>query len=196
MNSDKEVIGYLVFNKVQIAGANSISSPITYGFPAVTGFLGAFHTMSRKMMAMDAWQDYRLGGVLLACHDCQPQTYRTNKYGNYTFNQSRNPIKKDGKTASIIEEGKCHLTMTFVVEILGEDELSNEEKQRLIADGQQWILQQRIAGGSVHALAVFDPVKFIEEESIDSVKRKKDKRKRYGKPPQKKQDAVGWCRCR
>ncbi len=169
MNSDKEVIGYLVFNKVQIADANSISSPITYGFPAVTGFLGAFHAMSRKMMTMETWQDYSLGGVLLACHDCQPQIYRPSKYSNYTFNQSRNPIKKDGKTASIIEEGKCHLTMTFVVEVLGEDELSVDEKQQLIAQSQTWILQQRIAGGSVHALARFDPVTFIEAESIDSV---------------------------
>ncbi len=168
MNSDKEIIGYLVFKKIQITNANSISSPITYGFPAITGFLGAFHAMSRKMMTTETWQNYHLGGVLLACHDCQPQIYRASKYSNYTFNQSRNPIKKDGKTASIIEEGKCHLTMTFVVEVWGEEELSTEEEQQLIADSQQWILQQRIAGGSTHALAT-NPVTFIETESIDSL---------------------------
>ncbi|QLB23089.1 type I-F CRISPR-associated protein Csy2 [Phocoenobacter skyensis] len=156
MNINKQVAGYLVFHKVQISNANSISSPITYGFPAITGFLGAFHSMSRKMMAMEEWQAYSLGGVLLACYDCQPQIYRANKYSNYTFNQSRNPIKKDGKTASIIEEGKCHLTMSFVIEVLGTEDLSIEEQKHLIEQSSQWILQQRIAGGSTQRLAKVD----------------------------------------
>ncbi|MDP8040985.1 type I-F CRISPR-associated protein Csy2 [Pasteurella atlantica] len=156
MNINKQVAGYLVFHKVQICNANSISSPITYGFPAITGFLGAFHSMSRKMMAMEEWQAYSLGGVLLACYDCQPQIYRASKYSNYTFNQSRNPIKKDGKTASIIEEGKCHLTMSFVVEVLGTEDLSIEEQKHLIEQSSQWILQQRIAGGSTQRLAKVD----------------------------------------
>ncbi|MDP8163021.1 type I-F CRISPR-associated protein Csy2 [Pasteurella skyensis] len=156
MNINKQVAGYLVFHKVQISNANSISSPITYGFPAITGFLGAFHSMSRKMMAMEEWQAYSLGGVLLACYDCQPQIYRASKYSNYTFNQSRNPIKKDGKTASIIEEGKCHLTMSFVVEVLGTEDLSIEEQKHLIEQSSQWILQQRIAGGSTQRLAKVD----------------------------------------
>lgn len=165
--NDKEVVGYLVFRKVHIINANSISSPITYGFPAVSGFLGAFHAMLRKMAEVAELQTYGLGGVLLACHDCLPQVYRTSKYNNYTFNQSRNPIKKDGKTASIIEEGKCHLTMTFVVEVLGEEDLSASEKQQLIDQSHQWIQQQHMAGGSVRGLAKEEPIIFLEEESID-----------------------------
>lgn len=164
---DKEVVGYLVFKKVHIINANTISSPLTYGFPAITGFLGAFHAMSRKMAKVTELQSYGLGGVLLACHDCQPQVYRTSQYSNYTFNQSRSPIKKDGKTASIIEEGKCHLTMTFVVEVLGEEDLSVTEKQQLIDQSCQWIQQQRITGGSVQGLAKEEPIIFLEEESID-----------------------------
>lgn len=164
---EKPVVGYLVFKKVKIAGANTISSPITYGFPAITGFLGAFHALSRKIMQFDGLTDYSLGGVLLACHECNPQVYRSSKYSNYTFNQSRNPIKKDGKTASIIEEGKCHLTMTFVVELLGEFEPTDEEKSLLINKTHQWIQQQRIAGGSVQGLHYTDPVLFMAEEEID-----------------------------
>lgn len=167
--NDKEVVGYLLLSKVQISNANAISSPMTYGFPAVTGFLGVFHAMSRKMAAIELLRSYSLGGVLLACHDCQPQVYRPTKYSNYTFNQSRNPIKKDGKTASIIEEGKCHLTMSFVVEVLGEEELSSEEKHALITHSQRWLQQQRIAGGSVQPLTAVEPVRFIEAESIDDV---------------------------
>ena len=163
------VVGYLMFKKVVIEGANTISSPLTYGFPAITGFLGSFHAMSRKMADDEQLSDICLGGVLLACHDCQPHMYRPNSYNNYTFNQTRNPIKKDGKTASIIEEGKCHLTMSFVVEILGTDTLSHEQQGHAIQKTKQWLQQQRMAGGSVQGLARFEPVQFFDSDDISAV---------------------------
>nr|WP_298891500.1 type I-F CRISPR-associated protein Csy2 [uncultured Acinetobacter sp.] len=168
-NELTQSVGYLLFRQVQITGANSISSPITYGFPAITGFLGAFHAMSRKLQVHEAFKGFSLGGVLLACHDCQPQVYRSSKYSNYTFNQTRNPIKKDGKTASIIEEGKCHLTMSFVVEVLGTAHLSDEQSHLLVNQTTQWIQQQRIAGGSVHGLSKYKPVEFFQSHQLDDV---------------------------
>lgn len=163
------VVGYLMFKKVVIEGANTISSPLTYGFPAITGFLGSFHAMSRKMVDDELLSDVRLGGVLLACHDCQPQMYRPNSYNNYTFNQTRNPIKKDGKTASIIEEGKCRLVMTFVVEVLGTDTLTNEQQDYAMQKTKQWLQQQRMAGGSVRGLARFEPVQFFDKDDVRSI---------------------------
>lgn len=168
-DDDLGVVGYLLIKKVVIDAANTISSPITYGFPAITGFLGSFHAMSRKMAQDDELSDVSLGGVLLACHDCQPQMYRPNSYNNYTFNQTRNPIKKDGKTASIIEEGKCRLNMTFVVEVLAESKLTPELQATAIQKTEQWIQQQRMAGGSVRGLARFEPVQFFETDDISAV---------------------------
>ena len=63
-----------------ICDANAISSPLTFGFPAVTGFTGAFHALSRTMMADVRFADLAFGGVLLACYDCTPKIYRTSKY--------------------------------------------------------------------------------------------------------------------
>lgn len=168
-DNDIEVMGYLLFKKVIIDGANTISSPMTYGFPAITGFLGSFHAMSRKMAEDEQLSSIALGGVLLACHDCQPQMYRPNTYNNYTFNQTRNPIKKDGKTASIIEEGKCHLTMSFVVEVLADTKLTTEHQASAIQKTKQWIQQQRMAGGSVRGLARFEPVQFFDSSDISAV---------------------------
>ncbi|WP_299330199.1 type I-F CRISPR-associated protein Csy2 [uncultured Psychrobacter sp.] len=168
-DDDLGVVGYLLIKKVVIDAANTISSPITYGFPAITGFLGSFHSMSRKMAQDDELSDVSLGGVLLACHDCQPQMYRPNSYNNYTFNQTRNPIKKDGKTASIIEEGKCRLNMTFVVEVLAESKLTPELQATAMQKTEQWIQQQRMAGGSVRGLARFEPVQFFETDDISAV---------------------------
>lgn len=168
-NHNRPIIGYLLFKKVIIEGANAISSPITYGFPAITGFLGSFHAMSRKLATIEMLSNFSFGGVLLACHDCQPQTYRANKYSNYTFNQTRNPIKKDGKTASIIEEGKCRLVMSFAVEVLGEDTLDNEQQQLLMQQSKQWIQQQRMAGGSVHGIDKILPVQFFDDGDVDLI---------------------------
>lgn len=168
-SNNQSVAGYLVFKKVEITGANTISSPITYGFPAVTGFLGAFHAMSRKMAAHEALAGLSLGGVLLACYDCQPQIYRDNLYSNYTFNQSRNPIKKDGKTASIIEEGKCHLLMSFAVEVLADELPFPETLASLQQQSLQWIQQQRIAGGSVHGIDKYEPVRFVPSQRVDDI---------------------------
>ncbi|MCG3882736.1 type I-F CRISPR-associated protein Csy2 [Psychrobacter sp. Ps3] len=168
-DNNSGVVGYLLIKKVVIDSANTISSPITYGFPAITGFLGSFHAMSRKMADDDVLSDVSLGGVLLACHDCQPQMYRPNPYNNYTLNQTRNPIKKDGKTASIIEEGKCRLVMSFVVEVLSETMLSTEQQDSAIQKTKQLVYQQRMAGGSVRELARFEPVQFFETDDISAV---------------------------
>ncbi|UTO04315.1 type I-F CRISPR-associated protein Csy2 [Moraxella sp. FZLJ2107] len=145
----KRVVGYALLHKVVINNANAISSPITFGFPAGTGFTGAIHALSRTMMADERFANLSLGGVLLACFDCTPKIYRESPYRDYTFNQTRNPLKKDGSTASIVEEGKCNLVMSFVIELLADDLLSQELSQSLCQFLSQAIFRQRVAGGSV-----------------------------------------------
>lgn len=169
-NENKNIVGYLVFKRIRVEQANAISSPITYGFPAITGFLGAVHAMSRKVVACETENNISLGGVLIACHECQPQVFRTSSYADFTFNQTRNPIKRDGKTASIIEEGKCHLTVSLVVEVLASDDLFDEEIAWLEENTKTWIQQQRLAGGSVRGLAKYQSVTFLGPEKIESIR--------------------------
>ncbi len=165
--SEVDTIGYLIFKKVKIQDANTISSPITYGFPAVTGFLGAFHAISRKLQSQFA--EVSLGGVLLACHDCQPNVYRSSPYSNYRFNQSRISLKKDGSTRPIIEEGKCDLTMTFVVEVKATGDLNKAEQKDLQEQVIKLIYQHRIAGGSVVNLDRFQPIQFIDSSEVEKI---------------------------
>lgn len=167
-----ECVGYLLLNRIQITNANAISSPLTYGFPAITGFTGAVHALSRKVSQVDGLEDIRLDGVLIACHDCQPQTYRESSYKDFTFIQTRNPLKKDGKTASIIEEGRCHLTVSLVIGVYADDDLSDEQVEELKSKVFQLLYQQRIAGGSVHKLNHFEPVSFYKDADINEIKTK------------------------
>lgn len=161
-------VGYLLLKRVKIHNANAISSPLTYGFPAITGFTGAIHALSRKISEIDGLQDIRLDGTLIACHECQPQTYRESSYKDFTFIQTRNPILKSGKTASIVEEGRCHVTVSLIVGVYADNIWSfEEERQPLLTQAvTQLIQQQRIAGGSVMGLDKFEPVTFCEVEKI------------------------------
>ena len=56
---------YLLLERIEIQGANAISSPLTYGFPALTGFLGAIHALARKMPFPVS---LTFGGALVASH--------------------------------------------------------------------------------------------------------------------------------
>ncbi len=140
---------YLLLDRIHIQAANTLSSPLTYGFPAITGFLGAMHALNRKLSPEAG---ITLGGVLVASHDCNVQRYRPHSYADYTFNQTRNPIKKDGKTAAIVEEGKVHLTVSLVVEVVADRAAHRELKDDssvFVSEIKQKLLMQRIAGGSV-----------------------------------------------
>lgn len=143
---------YLLFKHIKIHQANAISSPLTYGFPAINGFVGAIHNLSRKMQS--CYPEVSLNGVLIACHHYELQAYRSHRYTDYTFNQSRNPLKKDGNNAPIIEEGKIHLDIHLVVEVMTtqdfQDTLAKPDKAAEFTNYlAQLLAQQRIAGGSV-----------------------------------------------
>lgn len=158
---------YLLLDRIAIQGANTLSSPITYGFPAVSGFLGAIHALNRRLT--EAGFNIDLSGVLVACHEIYVQHYRPHLYADFTFNQSRNPIHKSGKTASIIEEGKVHLTISLVVEIRADRGAArdlSDDPEAFEGLCMERIMQQRIAGGSVREIRTVQLFDRYDEEEV------------------------------
>lgn len=158
---------YLLFDHIQIQNANAISSPLTYGFPAISGFLGAIHALSRKIESEDP---IYLDGVLIACHDCDVQVYRPHDFADYTFRLTRNPLAKNGGTRSIIEEGRVHLDVSLIVEVKVEVyETLNDPKQQqeFINQMKQKLYQQRIAGG--HVVSIGDVKLYSASESDENL---------------------------
>ena len=94
---------YLLFDRMQIQAANAISGPLSYGFPALNGFLGAIHALNRRLPESEG---ITLGGVLVACHHCDVQLYRPHPYADATFNQSRNPLKKTATPPPLSKKAK------------------------------------------------------------------------------------------
>lgn len=140
--------GLLLIPHLQVQNANAISSPMTWGFPSITAFIGLMHALERKLGA-DSGLEFC--GVGVVCHHFEAQTH---KGYLHSFCLSRNPVLKNGSTAAITEEGRIHLDISLVFDV-------NVSGGSLDADAT--VLQQyadtvahtlagmRIAGGSVIA---------------------------------------------
>lgn len=144
-------INYLLIDKINIKAANTISSPITYGFPAVNGFLGAVHALSRKIPREEYTDQVYLDGVMIAHHESRLHASRSNSYREYTFNQQRLPVLRTGKSPAIIEEGRIDLTVSLVIEVKsnGWGFEGVQEKDHFTHWVKNTLMQQRIASGSV-----------------------------------------------
>lgn len=136
-------LGYLLLDRIKIKGANAISSPITYGFPALTGFMGLMHALNRKIYKHEnAYVHF--DGILIACHDYDLHARRENKFSDYKFTQQRAPVNLKGEAPSIIQEGKIDLTVSLVIEMKSE-----KNDLDFINAVELHLKRQRIAGGDV-----------------------------------------------
>lgn len=138
----------LVLPRLRIQNANAISSPLTYGFPAMTAFLGAMYGLARRLGRNAG---VRFAGVGVVCHGFEPLVTTS----GYTrrFRLMRAPVLADGSTAAIVEEGRAHLdvTLVFDVDIAGPAALADAvaERKALAERIAHTVQGMRIAGGSV-----------------------------------------------
>lgn len=151
--------GVLVIKRLMVENANSIAG-FTWGFPAITNFLGFVHALSRKLPENDELQ---MDGCAVICHGYQNHVYRSSNYSDYVFSLTRNPLKKDGKTASFAEEGKMHMEVSLIIPLYGDLELDLSEVETKI---EALILKQRLAGGTIGCLKERDYIKNYKRVQI------------------------------
>ena len=90
----------LVLPHVRVQNANAISSPMTWGFPAITAFTGLMTALERRLGREAGMALY---GVGVVCHGFEAQV--TTQGYTRAFHLTRNPVLQDGSTAGIVEEG-------------------------------------------------------------------------------------------
>ncbi|WP_296942116.1 type I-F CRISPR-associated protein Csy2 [uncultured Massilia sp.] len=135
----------LVLPRLRIQNANAISSPLTWGFPAITAFTGLMTALERKL-GRDA--SITMHGIGVICHGIEPQVTRNGYTRN--FHLTRNPILPDGETAAIVEEGRAHLDLTLVIDVDVAPSLPGTDALQHLAQRIGTIVAgMRIAGGSV-----------------------------------------------
>lgn len=106
---------YLLLKKLRVQNANALSSPFTFGFPAVTAFMGFAHRIQREFNPDNNSDDFLCTGVGIISHQFVMQDYQEGY--NRCLKITANPLDKDGNRPSFIEEGRCHLTVSLLLEI-------------------------------------------------------------------------------
>ncbi len=143
---------YLVLSHIDIQNANSIAG-LTWGFPAITHFLGFTHALNRKLSShYDGEYESELTGCAVISHTFENKVYQPKKYADFEFLQSKNPpVLAKHKSASppIIEEGKMNLTVSLVLELDKALALSTEGINKFQEKVLSMCCQMRLAGGTI-----------------------------------------------
>ncbi|GAB7537292.1 type I-F CRISPR-associated protein Csy2 [Burkholderia sp. 3C] len=140
----------LVLPHLRIQNANAISGPFTHGFPSITAITGLMWALQRNLSS--AGIPLRLHRVGVICHRAEELV--ADGYVK-TFRLTRNPVEKDGSTASIVEEGRMHLDITLLFDVGPSSDAASpglHQPQQLADWAQQigeMVARMRVAGGSV-----------------------------------------------
>lgn len=126
-----------------VENANAVAG-LTWGFPAITHFLGYMHALSRKLSVS---HELTLNGCAVIAHEHQLHAYSSGF--DYQFALTRNPLTKEGKTASFNEEGRMHLKVSLLMECHGEIPNGEYGKKALKGHLAKLCPAQRLAGGTI-----------------------------------------------
>jgi CRISPR-associated protein Csy2 len=161
---------YIVFERISVQDANCIAG-FTYGFPAITHFLGFGHALSRKLSIN---RNLSLQGCAVICHHHQIHAYQPKGFGDYVFAQSKNPPTTRAKakeTPPIIEEGKMNMTVSLVMACPDLNLSRTAEINALKQTIHDLAQQHRLAGGSIQNIAAIHILNKEEQKLLRIVKR-------------------------
>lgn len=133
----------ILFRRVRVENANAVAG-ITYGFPAITHFLGFTHALSRQV---EASQHLQLRRCAVVSHAHQIHAHTSGR--DHQFALTRNPLTREGKTASFNEEGRMHMTVSLLIECHGEIANGEYGQQALTEYLRQICPTLRLAGGII-----------------------------------------------
>ncbi|WP_288386224.1 type I-F CRISPR-associated protein Csy2 [uncultured Acinetobacter sp.] len=140
---------FILIPHLKIHNANAMSSPYSIGFPAMTAWLGAMHALQRKLNTKG--HDIELTRLAVSCHDFNLQTHKGQNDFVHSIIGTANPLDKDGSRPAFIEEARCHLEVSLLIEV---DNLGKKQREGLLTILPEIVNSMKFAGGDV--LAVYD----------------------------------------
>jgi len=147
---------FLVLSHICVQNANSIAG-LTWGFPAVTQFLGFIHALNRKISnKYEGSYAAELTGCGVISNHVENHIYSNDQGNDIRFTQRKfsytfKPKKKNGRQIdpSIIEEGKMNLTVSLVIELSQTLALTTSEINKLEQEIETLCYRMRLAGGTI-----------------------------------------------
>lgn len=152
----------LLLPHIKVHNANALSSPFTIGFPAMTAWLGALHALQRKTAGTFA--EVSFDRIAVISHQMDLQTYKGPGDYVHSIIGTGNPLNKDGSRPAFIEEARCHLNVSLLIEYSGID----KDDEEVFLDQVEHHLNAflKIAGGDI--LSFQKPVLLRIEDGNDT----------------------------
>lgn len=142
---NNELKKLLIIPHLKVHNANALSSPFTIGFPAMTAWLGATHALQRHLKEQGININFVATGIV--CHHMDLQTHKGSNDFVHSIIGTGNPLDKTGSRSAFIEEARCHLDISLVIEYIDSDiGGQNELKNTCIHLLQS---KMKIAGGDI-----------------------------------------------
>ncbi|MEQ1637015.1 MAG: type I-F CRISPR-associated protein Csy2 [Methylococcales bacterium] len=154
---------FLLLPHIKIHNANAMSSPYAIGFPAMTAWLGAVHALQRHLH-QQGLVDVQLASVAVSSHQFDLQTYKGTSDFVHSIVGTANPLDKDGSRPAFIEEARCHLEVSLLIEYHGLDSDDLEKLQNLVNTQCQ---RMKFAGGDVLAVKPSETLAIDEDNDQD-----------------------------
>lgn len=159
----------LLIPHIIIQNANALSSPFTVGFPAMTAWLGATHALQRKIVEESIFARLLFTGAGIVCHNFDLKTYRDEGMYLNSLVGMATPLTKKGERAPFIEEARCSLEVSLVLDLQGVepnfiDELVSKVYTVLLSG-------MHIAGGDILDLQLPSILSIDDSESMKKLRR-------------------------
>jgi len=152
----------LLIPHLRIHNANALSSPFTIGFPAMTAWLGATHALQRKLNERGIAVTIPATGVV--SHQMDLQTYRGGNDFVSSIVGTGNPLDKTGARSSFIEEARCHLDVSLLIELQGTTQEQDDEIKVQVSHLLN--SKMKVAGGDIQTFS--PPAIFVIEDGNEA----------------------------
>jgi len=161
----------LLIPHVEIQDANALASYFAIGFPAMTAWAGTVHALQRKINEKPSFKvNFKSFGI--TCHDFDLHTYK--HQGDYISSilAKATPLNQDGSRASFIENARCSLTVSLVIECSGIPD--DDEAIALFLKTAHHCIQSelRFAGGTLISHKDLDVILVHDEKSLRYLNRR------------------------
>ena len=156
---------YLLMNHLHIQNANALSSPYSIGFPAMTAWLGAVHALQRNLRQL-GMHDVFLTKMAVICHDFILQTYRGKNDYVYSIIGTANPADKDGERPSFIEEARCHLNISLLIETEG---IKGDNETDFLDHVRKQLYRMKMASGDILSFKSVEPL-YVDDNDEKQVR--------------------------
>jgi CRISPR-associated protein Csy2 len=164
---------YLLIERIKVQNANAASG-FTWGFPAITHFLGFSHNLNRKLQSNSELSNLALDGCMVVAHEQHVHTYKdgaTTRFSQYKTAQYLGLKFDKGilKDPAINEEAKMNMTVSLLIPVEGYLGGLQDLLTEFIKNACQI---QRLAGGTVLSVANVDIIDLAKEDQLKSIRRK------------------------